>query len=134
MDSFKFSYNWNKKLGCDYFTTLRLNNPAKYAVGNQHKLLLYEKGVWRDYGIVEVVAVRVIRIHQLNEFICGLDTGYGVDETKDILYKMYKDKVKDINQADFALVLLRKVKTKPSQDKLFGHEALPVSNTEFSMS
>ena len=115
MDTIKFQYNWNKKLGCDYFITLELANPAKYATGNQHKVMLWEKGVWRDYGIAEVVAVRTLRIHQLNEFICGLDFGYTVDETKDMIYKMYKDMVKDVNQADFALVLYRKVKNNQQQ-------------------
>ena len=134
METIKFQCNWNKKLGCDYFTTLRLNNPGKYAAGNRHKVMLHEKGVWRDYGIAEVVSVRVLRMHQLNEYICGLDTGYPVDETRNILYRMYKDKVKDINLADFALVLYRKEKMKPVQDKLFNQEAMPVSNKETSMS
>lgn len=121
MESIKFSFNWNKKLGCDYFTTLRLRNDKKYHPGAKHKILLQEKGVWRDYGMAEVVAVRIVRIHQLNEFICGLDTGYSVDETKDILYKMYKEKVPDINQAEFNLVLYRKLKTQHAQAAIFDH-------------
>ena len=119
----KFQTNWNKKLGCDYFTTLRLANPAKYKPGNQHKVMLLEKGTWRDYGLAEVTGVRILRIHQLNEFICGLDTGYTVDETKNILYTMYKDKVADVNKADFNLVLYRKLKIQPAQSAILGQQA-----------
>lgn len=115
METTKFQYNWNKKLGCDCFTTLRLTNPEKYRVGSRHKIMLYERGTWRDYGFATVQDRRVLRINQLNTFICLIDTGYGVDETKDILYKMYKDKVKDINQADFDFVVFKKEKVNGQQ-------------------
>jgi hypothetical protein len=124
----KFQTNWNKKLGCDYFTTLRLANPAKYQPGAQHKVLLLEKGIWRDYGFAEVVSIRNLRIHQLNEFICGLDTGYGVDETKNILYTMYKDKVTDVNKAEFNLVLYRKIKTQPVQSSMYAPQPAASEN------
>ncbi len=115
----RFQDNWNKKLCCNYFTTLRLHNPVKYKAGNQHKLLLQEAGIWRDYGMVEVVSVRVVRMHQLNEFICGLDFGASIDDSKDILFKMYREKVPDINKAEFALVLYKKLKSQPSQNSIF---------------
>jgi hypothetical protein len=35
-----FSKNWNGKLWCDYLTTIRLLNPAKYKVGSIHWLTL----------------------------------------------------------------------------------------------
>ena len=119
LKSIKFTYNWNNKLKCNYFTTMRLANPEKYKVGNQHKILFLENGVYRDYGIGEIVAIRNLRLHQLNIFICGLDTGYSVDQTKQIIYKMYKNRIADINHADFNLVLYRKIKKQPSQKTLF---------------
>ena len=102
-----------------FFTTLRLRNNNKYKVGNRHKIILNEKGVLRDHGIGEIIAIRVLRLHQLNEFICGLDTGYTIDETKQILYKMYTDRVSDVNQAEFNLVLYKKEKAQNAQNKLF---------------
>lgn len=128
----KFQTNSNKKLGCDYFTTLRLANPAKYKTGNVHKVLLMEKGIWRDYGTAEITCVRILRIHQLNEFICGLDTGYGIDETKNILYAMYKERVEDLNKAEFNLVLYRKIKTQPAQTAMFGLQSTTNGNIKMS--
>jgi hypothetical protein len=119
MKTIKFSCNWNKKLNCDYFTTIRLHNPEKYKPENCHNILLLENGVWRDYGLAEIVSVRILRLHQLNEFICGLDTGYTVYDTKQILHRMYKDRIKDINQAEFSFVLYRKVKRQPRQASIF---------------
>jgi hypothetical protein len=118
MKTTKFTCNWNKKLGCDFFTTLRLHNPEKYLPGNKHKILLQENGVWRDYGMAEVVSVRILRLHQFNEFICGLDSGCTVDETKNILYNLYKERLKDFNKAEFDLVLYRKEKMQNMQRKL----------------
>lgn len=115
----KFSTNWNKKLNCDFFTTLRLRNDKKYQVGSVHKIMLKENGVFRDYGKATVVALRILRLHQLNEFICGLDTGYSVDETKNILHTMYKEKVPDVNHAEFNLVLFKKEKSQPAQKSMF---------------
>ena len=119
MDTTKFSTNWNKKLNCDYFTTLRLKNPEKYKVGARHKIKLQERGVLRDYGIAEIIDVKNIRLHQLNTFICGLDTGYSVDETKQLLHTMYKNIVEDVNKADFNLVLYRKEKNGDAQQSIF---------------
>lgn len=35
-----FSYDWNNKLGCRIFTTIRLYQPSKNIVGNYHDILL----------------------------------------------------------------------------------------------
>lgn len=38
-----FSHDWNNKLQCRCFTTIRINQPEKYIVGNYHDLLLSMK-------------------------------------------------------------------------------------------
>lgn len=85
METLSFSYNWNKKLDCDFFTTLRLYNPTKYKVGN--KLIIEMKLVQQK--VAEVVAHKKIMLADINEFIAGLDTGYSVEETKNIFRRMY---------------------------------------------
>ena len=119
MQTTKFTTNWNKKLNCDYFTTLRLRNPEKYKIGARHKIKLLERGILRDYGTAEIIDVKNIRLHQLNTFICGLDTGYSVDETKQLLHTMYKNIVDDVNKSEFNLVLYKKEKAQGAQNKLF---------------
>ena len=119
MDITKFSVNYNKKINCDYFTTLRLANPYKYKVGVKHKIKLHERGVIRDYGTAEIIEVKTIRMHQLNTYICGLDMASTVDEAKTIIYTRYKNLVADVNLENFYLVLYKRVKPGDPQKSMF---------------
>lgn len=38
--SIKFSYNWNQKLNCKAFTTIRIHNDGKYVVGEIYNVYL----------------------------------------------------------------------------------------------
>ncbi|MFR9165016.1 MAG: ASCH domain-containing protein [Dysgonomonas sp.] len=88
MDKLDFSYNWNNKLRCRCFTTLRLRNDEKYYKGARFEVSMsgYPKGK------AKVVDIKIIKLNQINEWIARLDTGYSARETKDILKKMYKNK------------------------------------------
>ena len=88
METLDFSYNWNSKLRCRNFTTLRLRNDGKYHKGARFEVSMqgYPKGK------AKVVDVKIIKLDQINEWIARLDTGYSAQETKDIIKKMYKDK------------------------------------------
>lgn len=82
----RFSFNWNNKLANRAFTTLRLHNPGKYIVGQQYQIEL--KG--QPKGTATLVQKRVIRLQDLNDFVCYLDTGYNRNETIAIIKRMYK--------------------------------------------
>lgn len=86
MNKLNFSYNWNNKLGCKCFTTIRIQN-TKYKIGSIHEVFHKKERL----GIAEVVALRELRIRDLNEFVCRIDTGYSLEETKKILRRMYKN-------------------------------------------
>lgn len=78
----KFSTNWNQKLNCKHFTTLRIS--GKYEGANH--LLVEFKG---KYKVGRVIETRKLKLWSLNEFMCRLDTGYSLKETFDIIGKMY---------------------------------------------
>lgn len=101
----KFSYNWNNKLNCKYFTTIR-RFQEKYQAGKIFHVILKTRERWvTDFGRAVAVDVRMVRGSDLNEYICGLDTGYSVEETKNIFKRMYKkDSVDDML---FSFVLLK---------------------------
>lgn len=84
----EFTTNWNNKLNCECFTTLRLYNPVKHCVGNRFSVRL--NGHHKGYA--KIIAVSPIRLEQINEFIARLDTGYSSEECRDIIRKMYKNK------------------------------------------
>ena len=100
MSKIEFGYNWNGKLMNKAFTTIRLHNSGKYTVGSTFDIFL--KGELKGKALLK--KVKIFKIDQLNDYICYLDTGYGVTETKNILSKMYKDI--DLNNALFDFCLL----------------------------
>jgi hypothetical protein len=81
----KFSYNWNNKLDNHAFTTIRIHRPQKYKVGNNYRIDL--NGETKGRAIMQ--DIRVLKIEQLNEFICRLDTGCNRQETLHILQRIY---------------------------------------------
>lgn len=114
----RFLKNWNNKLTGDYFTSIRLRG-EKYCRGNTLKLLLWERGIYRTLGQVRVVEAKPLRLHQITPYISYLDAGMDVDRTKDMLYHMYRERVQDVNEADFVLVLFEKLKAGQTQGRLF---------------
>lgn len=110
-----FSYNWNNKLSCNYFTTIRRKNPIKYKIGEKYDITYGEGAKLHVKFRAEIVEIRNIRFKDINPFIAGLDTGYSLQETKNILHKMYKLKM-DFKEDFFSFILFKKLK--PEQGKL----------------
>lgn len=96
-----FSQNWNRKLFADHFTTIRLPNPKKYEVGKVYRIIL--KGELAIHA--EIIAVKYIFLHELDDFTAFQDTGRNRNETQDILRKLYPDY--DFERNKIAVVLLR---------------------------
>jgi uncharacterized protein YqfB (UPF0267 family) len=81
---------------------------AKYKPGTKIQVNL--KDVFHHKA--EVVSIRKFRLDTLNELIAGLDTGYSLTETKNILYRMYPKA--DWATQDIYLILLKKCDDKPA--------------------
>ncbi|MFI1771019.1 ASCH domain-containing protein [Thalassobellus citreus] len=95
-----FSTNWNNKLDCKCFTTIRLKNSNKYKLNHEYPILLNRKLVKR----AEIIDIKTIFFNQIDEYIARLDTGYSAYETKEILKKMYS-KV-NLETQPFSFILL----------------------------
>lgn len=108
----KFSYNWNNKLDNKAFTTIRLHNPRKYAPGRAFEVQL--NGEHKGTAILQ--ERRIIRLEQLNDFACYLDTGYSKWEMVEmILKRMYKHVNLETALFDFCLLVYEKPKKKVPQ-------------------
>lgn len=84
-----FSYNWNNKLDCKAFTTLRLKQ-GKYVPEKVYDIYLEKKGHNAEYlGKARCEAVKDLHLEQVNEFIAYLDTGYNTVECRRIVRRMY---------------------------------------------
>lgn len=80
----KFSTNWNNKLSCDYFTTIRLASP-KYQVDKIYIIELKGKALKH----VRMIEGRIITMAQMNEWVTRLDTGYDCKKFYDLFNRMY---------------------------------------------
>lgn len=113
-----FSYNWNNKLNCLSFTTLRLRKDSKYKKG----ALLNVKAPNIAVFPVLVLDVKHLLISQLTEGMCRIDTGYSKAETEKLIHTMYMAKT-NINweHQQLVWVLLRRLKAEEvsKQEKLF---------------
>ncbi|RME95484.1 MAG: hypothetical protein D6772_13105 [Bacteroidetes bacterium] len=110
LQNLSFSYNWNNKLYCKSWTTLRLYNSKKYAVGANFEVYFKPKGKERQYlGTAELVTVRKTRLSSLNEFVARLDTGYNLEKTVEIFRRMYPNQ----EDPELSFCLFRWVRIQP---------------------
>lgn len=116
MELLKFTENWNNKLDCDVFTTIRLHNPIKYRIGKQFKLVCEKnKKTTIDKGEAVIIQMRTITLAQINEWVAAIDTGYSAKECQDIIRMMYKNKPGiNIDKHPLDYLLMRKVKPPPT--------------------
>ncbi len=83
MKTLNFNFNWNNKLSCDYFTTIRISD--YFNVGDEVLIQLNKQSI--DSGIIsEKICTR---IEKLTELVSRIDTGYNREQTIGIIKKMY---------------------------------------------
>lgn len=82
----EFEQNWNNKLNCNSFTTIRLHDPRKYCI--DAVMSVYLKGIWK--GDAKVIDVKTISLDQMNNYISLLDLGLCPDKAKETIRSLYK--------------------------------------------
>jgi CRISPR/Cas system CSM-associated protein Csm2 small subunit len=106
-----FSYNWNNKLNCKAFTTFRLHS-NKYGVGRIYEVQLKSETL----GTATLQNKKTIKLNQINDYISYLDTGYNVDEMKNIVRKMYKNSNINCETQLFDFCLFKYTENKPKSN------------------
>jgi hypothetical protein len=81
--SIEFSYNWNNKLHCKCFTTLRLS--GRFEVGDMVDTYLKNKRM----GLTTVVVKKEITFDKITDGLAYLDIGANAKECQAVLQKMY---------------------------------------------
>ncbi|MCG8208843.1 MULTISPECIES: hypothetical protein [Tenacibaculum] len=114
MNTINFSSNWNNKLNCEYFTTIRIYNPIKHKIGNKFNVFLGKKLKIK----AEIIGIKKGFAKDLNEYDCYLDTGYNKQETITILQKIYPKT--NLKHKVIVLILLKRIAPpKPQQIEIF---------------
>ena len=103
MNELKFGWNWNLKLDCMAFTTLRLS--GKFKVGEVLRVTTKSHNF-----LVTVCEKRSFFLKEINNWVAYIDTGYDADECRNILRKMYKNKNVDWDKMRIYFYLLVKIK------------------------
>lgn len=113
-ETLEFSEDWNWKLHAkNYFSTIRLHNPKKYAVGNHLQVTCSRPKM--DF-LARVEKTEEYLLDSIPDSILSLDTGYHAAEARKLFTKFYPDK--DWAEQKLSVVLLRKVDAIES-DNLF---------------
>lgn len=100
-----FSYNWNNKLNCEVFTTIRLSSSFK--VGEKVEVILKGKLL----GHAQIIDIRGFYLKNLSEWVAMIDTGYSADECRKILKTMYKNKNIDWDTQVIRVILIKKIES-----------------------
>lgn len=104
IERLEFSTNWNKKLDCDVFTTLRIS--GRFKIGQVVEV--WEKKTFRGaYRIVD--KKKLTNITMINDWVGYLDTGYNGKETQQIIQRMYP-KITNWDYQPIYYYLVQKVK------------------------
>jgi hypothetical protein len=112
MGRIRFSYNWNNKLAGKAFTTIRLYNPKLYKAGETYEIFLAHGKEDKFLYYADIVDIKEFLLDKLSPYMSYLDTGYSVDECKNIIQTMYKNKVKDWTKQYLSFILLVKLDPK----------------------
>lgn len=83
----EFNENYNNKLNSTCFTSIRLHNPIRNAIGSIKQI--YLKGVWK--GNAKIMDAKPIRMDQINLFIAKLDCGLHPEECRRLIRTCYKN-------------------------------------------
>ena len=113
MQIIKFSQNWNGKLNCTAFTTIRLHNPQKHQIGQYYEIQHNS----HTKGIAKLIDIETFTIDKINERVAYLDTGYSREKTINIIKNMYKNFGLnwDTQQIDVLLLIYINTNQKPTR-------------------
>ena len=113
-----FTHNWNSKLFCKCFTTIRLKNDYKYQVGRTYHIQLGGK----DIGPGVIAAISDFKLSGLNNFMAQIDTGYSVEAAKQVILTMYKNRGLnwDTQLLSFILIEMPEKQVMPLPESFFG--------------
>lgn len=110
METVKFNKNWNEKLCCDHFTTIRLHSP-KFHVGNILKTVCRmtrpDKKVVEIEDMAMVVYVKEYRLNDIPEEVFWTDCGMCKRSAIDMIEKMYMRYNINIHTAKWDVVVLK---------------------------
>ena len=85
MDEINFNENYNNKLNCTYYTTIRKKS-KNYIIGNVYQVKLKNEPL--NKSILVGIRYIDININNINDFYIELDTGMNYDDSNELFEKL----------------------------------------------
>jgi len=107
----KFSYNWNGKLDCPFFTTIRLYPYNNFSYGDTVNVeRSYDKSD-NNTSLAIIVHKDTIRLKEIPECVFFTDTGYNKENSIRMFINMYKNRgIDNLREAYFDIIVLKNIK------------------------
>jgi hypothetical protein len=111
LEKLPFSYNWNNKLSCNVFTSVRLKNDNKYILNNIYEITLRnsKENIHISQGNAQLVLMHHFKLLEVSEGIAMIDTGYTKDKFIELVKTMYKNYKIDFDKHLMTLLFLKYV-------------------------
>ena len=104
-----FSHNWNNKLNCESFSTVRLRNDNKYQLLDLYRIFLkrevYPQNV--DFAIARLQAISHFYLHQVTPGITFLDANLSKIDFIQMIESMYKSKHINFHQQQMSFLVFQ---------------------------
>lgn len=105
MKTINFNLNWNGKLYCNCFTTIRPKNDNKFKLHENYQVCL--NGV--DMGEVQIVYMKDFPLSKITDAMCLVDIGYLAKYANEVFGDLYPE-IEDIGTATFTYIVLERVR------------------------
>lgn len=118
METISFTHNWNNKLYCRSFSTVRIENPIKYRLNQEYRIFLNQvKGKPPiDRGIATLIHIEYFNLFDVNPAICYLDANLNKETFIKLVLTMYKNSGIDFNKKRMSFLVLQFLKiTEPDK-------------------
>jgi hypothetical protein len=109
MKTLEFSHNWNRKLDCGSFSTVRLFNPSKYVLLDLYSISLNDKQVHETIfkGVARLQSISNFQLDKVSPAISFLDSNLPVIDFIKLVKTMYKNKKINFNTQKMSFLVFQ---------------------------
>jgi|JFJP01.1.fsa_nt_gi hypothetical protein len=104
-----FTHNYNNKLACEVFTTVRIENPKKFKPNQLYEILLTNsnKGEPISQGKARILLIQPFLLDKVSEGIALIDTGLTRSKFIELVRTIYKNTGIDFTSKRLSLIFLK---------------------------
>ena len=107
MQTIKFNRNWNGKLACDIFTTIRIHSPYKYKVGEIYKQETHIRKDCEASSLVQCLHISTYNLEDIPNPIFYTDCGMNKVDAIKMMETMYSKYNINIHKEKWDMVVLK---------------------------